>query len=448
METMTICLIVISVLLLVVAVVFIVCSVMLKGKIRTQKEFYDAREKEREESRKALSEEREKAFEAQRKQMEESFRTLSEQNSAGLRRQNMESISELLKPIGEKFGQFDKAVQDSRISAASRDAAMQELIKNMMENSRSVGEEARNLANALSGRSKVQGDFGEMLLTDILKSAGFTEGIHFSTQEVIRDEQGHEIRSEEGRRMIPDVILYYPDDTEVIVDSKLSLTDYRRYLDAKTVEERDKYARAHIESITKHIDELKSKDYASYIPKNHRKVDFNIMFVPVEGAFTLMLEEAPLLWQQAKDAKVLIVSQMNLIIVLNMILMSWKQHDQQQNIAEVYKTASELMGQLRDWMKAFTNVGDHLSKASAAYNEAKAKLTDSNQSVINKIDRMEKMGLSPRRSRGKIKSSAKNMRGGYESVIPSELAENLSSAEVQPEEIDLQEETINETSNE
>lgn len=418
-------LIIASVLLLVVAVVFVVYSIMLKSRLRSQKELYDAREEEREAAQSRIAAEREKAFEMQRKQMEESFKALSEQNSAGLRRQNIESISELLKPIGEKFGQFDKAVQDSRISAASRDAAMQELIKNMMENTKNVGNEARNLANALSGRSKVQGDFGEMLLVDILKKAGFTEGIHFSTQSVIRDESGHEIRSDEGRRMVPDVILYYPDDTEVVIDSKLSLTDYQKYINAETIEDRNKYARAHIESITKHIDELKTKDYASYIPKNHRKVDFNIMFIPVEGAFTLMLEQAPLLWQQAKDVKVLIVSQMNLTIVINMILMSWRQHDQEKNIAEVYKTASDLMGQLRDWMKAFTNIGDHLSKAEAAYNEAKSRLVDSNQSVIKKIDRMERMGLSPRRSKGKIRSSVKNMRSGYESVIPPELAEGL-----------------------
>lgn len=434
-------LIIASVLLLVVAVVFVVYSIMLKGRLRAQKELYDAREAEREAAQSQIVTEREKAFEMQRRQMEESFKVLSEQNREGLRKQNIESINELLKPIEEKFGQFDKAVQDSKISAISRDMAMREHLKTMMETTKSVGNEARNLANALSGRSKVQGDFGEMLLVDILKNAGFTEGVHFSTQSVIRDENGHEIRSDEGRRMIPDVILYYPDNTEVIVDSKISLTDYQRYINAETIEERNRYARAHIESITKHIDELKTKDYASYIPKDHRKVDFNIMFIPIEGAFTLMLEQAPLLWQQAKDAKVLIVSQMNLVIVLNMILMSWRQHDQEQNIAEVYKTASDLMGQLRDWMKAFTNVGEHLSKAETAYNEAKNKLIDSNQSVINKIDRMERMGLSPRRSKGRIRSSVKNMRSGFESIIPSALSENLVS---ENQDADTQEDNINE----
>ena len=399
-------------------------NAVLSSRLKSQEETFRALEEQRAEARLQLEEERKKAFESQRKQMEESFRLLSEQNSAGLRRQNAESITELLKPIQEKFGEFDRTMRTNQEKAAAQDATMKQMMDSLMKKSQSVGEEARNLANALAGHSKVQGDFGEMLLVDLLKASGLEEGVHFMTQGVIRDSSGHEIRSDSGAAMIPDVIVYYPDDTELVIDSKLSLTAYMNYVNAESVEERKRWAKEHVASVTRHVDELKTKDYASYIEDGRRKVDYNIMFIPVEGAFRLMLEEAPLLWQRARDAKVLIVSQMNLMIVLNMILLSWKQHDQEKNIQKVYDTASELMSQLRNWLDSFVKVGDMLGKAGDAYSEAKKKLMDSNQSVIRKIDKLEKLKIAPKRSAGKLKAGGRTV-AGVESVIPKELADGL-----------------------
>ena len=368
--------------------------------------------------------EREKAFESQRKQMEESFKALSEQNSNALRRQNADSIVELLKPVREKFEGFEKTVKDSAKESLERDAAMRESIKMMMDQSRTVGEEAKNLANALTGHTKIQGNFGEMLLVDLLRQSGLEEGVHFTTQDVLRDAQGHEIKSDSGATMIPDVIVNYPDGTQVVIDSKVSLNAYVDYMNSENVEERQILAKKHVDSISRHIDELKTKDYASYIAEGRKKVDYNIMFIPMEGAFRLMLDQTPVLWQRAKDAKVLIVSQQNLMIVLNMILMSWRQHDQEKNIAEVYRTAEEMMGQLKNWMDAFVKVGDSLEAARRAYDDSKAKLMDSNQSVIRKIDKLERMKIGPKRSKAKIKAGARIV-AGQESIIPSELAEGL-----------------------
>ena len=166
-------------------------NAVLSARLKSQEETFRALEEQRAEAGRRIEEERSKAFESQRKQMEESFRLLSEQNSAGLRRQNVESITELLKPIQEKFGEFDKTMRTGQEKSAAQDARMSEMIRNLMEKSQSVGEEARNLANALAGHSKVQGDFGEMLLVDLLKSSGLEEGVHFTTQGVIRDSAGH-----------------------------------------------------------------------------------------------------------------------------------------------------------------------------------------------------------------------------------------------------------------
>ena len=457
METPVIILIAASVLLLAAIVVIIVFAsrigrlngekVALEGQLKAQDETYKALDAqraeqqrqldaERAEQQKRLAEEREKAFESQRKQMEESFKTLSEQNSAGLRRQNAESLGELLKPIQEKFTGFEKTVQDTQKLSVAQDAAMRELLNTVMDQSRTVGEEARNLANALTGHSKIQGDFGEMLLIDLLKNSGLEEGVHFKQQGVIQDERGHEVKSESGATLIPDVIVYYPDDTEVIIDSKVSLTAYVNYMNSDSAEERMRFAKEHISSVSKHIDELKTKDYASYIEGSRKKVDYNIMFIPMEGAFRLMLEESPTLWQRAKDSKVLIVSQMNLMIVLNMILMSWRQHDQEKNIKAVYDTAGELMSQLKNWMDSFVKVGENLSKAQSAYDDSKKKLLESNQSVIKKIDKLEHLKLAPKRSNARIKAGARIV-GGQESIIPQELADGLD-----------QDESVEETNNE
>lgn len=398
----------------------------LNVRLEGEKKLLEDRLELQEQSFKAIADEREKTFESQRKQMEESFKYLSEQNSAGLRRQSAESISELLKPIQDKFEMFDRTIRESQVKDGERSSAMMEAVRQMMERSKSVGDEARNLANALTGHSKLQGDFGEMLLTDLLRNSGLEEGVQYSVQSVMCDEAGHEIKSDAGRTMIPDVIIHYPDDSHVIVDSKVSLTAFVNYCNCEDTVQRKLYAKQHIESISRHIDELKAKDYNSYLEDGQRKIDYNIMFIPIENAFRLMLEEEPVLWQKAKDSKVLIVSQQTLMIVLNMILISWRQHDQQKNIAEVYKTAEELMSQLKSWMSAFVNVGEYLGKAQSAYDESKRKLSESNQSVIRKIDKLEHLKLSPKRSNAKIKAGAR-MVAGQESVIPNELAQGLDS---------------------
>lgn len=396
-----------------------------------RKEADRAREEAQANALKMQSERHQKELES----MRDAFKALSAENSAAFKSQSAESIAELLKPIKEKFEAFDKSVRESRMESAAQSAAMKENIENVLKRSQAVGEEARNLANALTGYSKVQGDFGEMLLTDVLKNAGLVEGIHFITQGVITDSEGHEIKSDAGRTLIPDVMVFYPDDTTVIIDSKVSLNAYKDYMVSDTVEARRKFAKAHVESVRKHVDELKTKDYASYIPDGRRKVSYNIMFIPVEGAFRLMLEEDPVLWQVAKDNNVLIVSQMTLIIVLNMIQMAWKQANQEKNIAEVYKTAEELMSQLSGWMGSYVKIGEALEKARSAYGDASKKLNESNQSVIKKIQKLEKLGLAPKKSQGKIKTTGRSM--GPESIIPAVLSPDI-----------IEEEAINNQENE
>lgn len=372
-----------------------------------------------EEYDKKLREVQESQHKKDMEQMKLAFENLSEKNSLAFKARSTETIAELLKPVQEKFKEFTESVKDSQKSSIERHSRLEQKIEDLDKQSRSVGDEARNLANALTGYSKIQGDFGEMLLVDVLKNSGLTEGIHFLTQGVMTDESGREIRSEQGRAMIPDVMVFYPDDTVVIIDSKLSLAAYNDFMRVETAQERKAFAKQHIESVKRHVKELQDKDYASYLVEGKRKVNYNIMFIPVEGAFRLMLEEEPRLWQMAKDNNVLIVSQMTLVIVLNMIQMSWKQYNQEKNINEVYATVSELMSQLSAWLTSFDDLGTSIEKASANYGKAKQKLLESNQSVIKKIKKLEKLGATPKRSKEKIKATSRLH--GEHSIIPQSL---------------------------
>ena len=378
----------------------------------------DVREEYDREMKENLQRHREE--EERRLRMErEMFENMARRSNEDFRLQSAQSIETLLRPLQEKFGEFSQAVRESQEKSLQRHAQLEQRIVDLDNRSRAVGDQAQNLADALTGYSKVQGDFGEMLLTDVLKNAGLTEGIHFSTQSVVTDEKGRQLRGASGEVLIPDVLVYYPDDTTVVIDSKVSLKDYHQFMVSENAAARKAAARAHVESIRRHVDELKDKDYAGLIPPGRRRVDFNIMFIPMEGAFRLMLEEDPRLWQVARENKVLIVSQMTLIIVLNMIQMSWRQYDQEKNIADVYKTAEELMTQIKGWMDSYVAVGQYLGKAGEAYREATRKLSESNQSVVRKIEKLEKLGLRPRRPGGKIRTSGRLH--GDVSVIPREV---------------------------
>ena len=431
MDTLTIILSILLALAVVAIIVLVAKKAGLEAKLAAQEEAQKQLHAQREAAAKEQREMQEAILKADREQaaksleeMRNAFKALSAENSEHFRKTSAESVGELLKPIQEKFKEFSESVKNSDEKNAERSGSMEKMIHLLSEQSKNVGNQAQALADAITGQSKTQGDFGEMLLVDLLRESGLQEGVNFDVQGVIRDEFGHEIKSDDGRTMIPDVIVHYPDGGEVIVDSKVSLKAFVEWNQAITPEDRSRLAKAHIASIRSHVDELRGKDYASYIPEGRKKIDYNLMFIPIENAFRLMQEEEPLLWQQAKNQGVLIVSQMSLAIVLNMILVAWRQFDQQRNIQEVYKTASELMSVLENWMAEYVKVGEKLKDLGRSYGESTRLLTESNQSVVKKIAKLEKLGATRKRSNAGLKSGGR-MIGGRSSVIPSELAANL-----------------------
>lgn len=352
---------------------------LMKGRIDDTKKFY------------------EENMETMRAQFKAAASEIAENNSKVFRENSAMQIDALLKPLRESLGRFDRSLNDTRAESIRYNAELKASIEMIVKQSAAVGEEAGKLADAITGQVKFQGNFGEMLLDRLLDSAGMRRGVHYEVQGRIRDMEGNAVKTEQGRELQPDVLIYYPDDTAVVVDSKVSLTAFNNYMNASSQQERERYAKAHVRSVASHVEEMAAKDYNSYLPKEKRLVDFNIMFMPVEAAFQLMMATDPLLWQNARSRGVLIVSQMNLLVFLQMIGMGWKQALQERHIAEVYRMAGGIHSQLMGFLQCMDKVGDALDSAGDAYKDALKRLNGSNQSVISKLKRLEEYGVKTER---------------------------------------------------
>lgn len=358
----------------------------MSGRLKDARAFY-------EENIRRMREDDASKGEAMQAQFKAVAAEIMENNSKMFRENSAAQIDALLKPIRESFGRFDKSLNDTRLESVRYNAELKASIEMVMKRSSAVEEEASKLANAITGQVKFQGDFGEMLLNRLLDSAGMRQGIHYDVQGRIRDEQGNAVKTEQGRELQPDVIIYYPDDTAVIVDSKVSLKAFNNYMNASGQAERERFAKEHVQSVLAHVDEMARKDYNSHLPRQKQLVDFNIMFMPVEAAFQLMMTSDPLLWQNARSRGVLIVSQMNLLVFLQMIDMGWKQALQERHITEVYRMAEGIHSQLLGFLQYMDKMGDALKSAGEAYDDAVKRLNGSNQSVVSKLKRLEEYGV-------------------------------------------------------
>lgn len=371
-----------------------VMYVAMRGRLKDAKAFY-------EENLRRITEEDSQRDEMLRTQFRTAASEALERNSRTFRENSAAQIDALLRPIKESLGRFDKSLNDTRLESVKYNAELRASIEMVLKRSSAVEEEASKLANAITGQVKFQGNFGEILLNRLLDSAGMQRGVHYDIQGRIRDAEGNAVKTGQGRELQPDVMVYYPDDTVVIVDSKVSLKAFDSYMNATGQAERDRFAKEHVKSVLAHVEEMSRKDYNSYLPKEKQLVDFNIMFMPVEAAFQLMMATDPLLWQNARSRGVLIVSQMNLLVFLQMIGMGWKQALQERHITEVYRMAEGIHSQLLGFLQNMDKLGDALDNADAAYANALKRLNGSSQSVVSKLKRLEEYGVKNSSLKGK-----------------------------------------------
>jgi len=234
---------------------------------------------------------------------------------------------------------------------------------------------------------------GEIILGDLLASQGLTEGIHYEVQARLRDEQGRPLKNDDtGREMQPDVILHYPQGQDVVIDSKVSLVAYERYVNAETPEEKDRALQEHIKSVRQHVTELSRKDYSKYIKAPRESVDFVIMFVPFESSLQLALVSDPTLWRDAFERKVFITGEQNLLGILHMIHLAWVQNQQAENQEKVFGIAEQLLDRLGDFIQRYNKVGEQIDQARKAFDFSTNKLNEGRQSVVQKGRELVELG--------------------------------------------------------
>lgn len=303
-----------------------------------------------------------------------------------------QSLGQIVTPLKEHIAELKKAMEESGKEQVGLKGEMRQQIQNLMAHSDAARKSADELAAAFKHGSKVQGDWGETLLSELLTAQGLTEGVHFDTQAVIRDADGKVVHSESGATMRPDIILHLDERREVIIDSKVSLTAYVDYVNAENEQERQAFLKAHIESIQKHVKELSAKDYASYIKPPKVSAGYVIMFVPNAGALWTALNAEPSLWRKAADANVYIADEQSLYAALKIVSMTWTQVVQAQNHERVYELAAEMIERVGIFMEKYDAIGRALEKAGNEYEEGKKKLLPQGQSIINTSNKLIKLG--------------------------------------------------------
>ena len=283
-------------------------------------------------------------------------------------------------------------MEDNTLKQTSMSSEMRTHIEHMIRQSLAAQKSTEELTRVFKHGSKVQGDWGETVLDELLEAQGLTRGIHYDTQAVIRNAQGEAVKSDGGNTLRPDVILHLDQRREVIIDSKVSLTAFMDYVNAENEEERQQYLKAHIASLQNHVKELSAKDYSSYIQPPKVKMDYVIMFVPHTGALWTALNEQPDLWRKAMDKNVFIADEQTLFAALRIINLTWTQIAQAQNHEKVFALANEMLNRVSQFMKKYEAIGKALDNASKAYNEGEKKLLDKGQSIIKTCDKLQKLG--------------------------------------------------------
>ena len=328
-----------------------------------------AQEERHKESMAALQARFDEAMNNMKAQVQAATDELLKQRQKEFAEQSNTNLGQIVTPLRETIDRMKKAMEDNTLRQTSMSSEMRTSIEHLMRQSQAAQKSAEELTRVFKHGSKVQGDWGETVLDELLEAQGLTRGIHYDTQAVIRDAQGQAVKSEGGSLLRPDIILHLDQRREVIIDSKVSLTAFMDYVNAETEEERQQYLKAHIASLQSHVKELSVKDYSAYIQPPKVRMDYVIMFVPHTGALWTALNAQPDLWRKAMDKNVFIADEQTLFAALRIINLTWTQIAQAQNHEKVYALANEMLDRVGQFMKKYQALGKALDSAAKAASE-------------------------------------------------------------------------------
>ena len=337
--------------------------------------------------------EREQAEELLRVQFRNLANDILSEQTRHFKETNREALDLLLKPFKENIADFRTRVEQIYSTEREQHGELKGELKNLMELNRRITTETTNLTNALKGNSKVQGDWGEVILETILDSSNLIRGVHYQTQLNIKDEAGNNRR--------PDVVLRLPEGKCIVIDSKVSLTAFVNYTSAESEAERARHLAAHLASVRQHVTELGRKEYQRLVCREVQppveSPDFVIMFIPNEPAFLTALQNDPTIWADAYEKKVIISSPTNLFALLKLVDDLWKRNAQSRNTADIVTYGTKLYDQLVAFTTSLEGVGAALGKAREAYDDAYKRLHTGNDNIVRTGERLRRLGLPTKR---------------------------------------------------
>lgn len=380
-----------------------VCQEKVEAKEEACNALIEAQEKRHQDSLAAQEERHKEAMTAQQSRFDETIEKVTAQMKTAtetmLKERQKEfaessntNLGQIVTPLKDTIDKMKKAIDESTLEQTKLGGEMKSHVENMIRQSEAAKKSAEELTRAFKHGSKVQGDWGETVLDELLESQGLTKGVHYELQPYLRDANGEVIKSDEGAKMRPDVILHLDQSRDVIIDSKVSMTAFMDYVNAENEDDKERFLKAHVNSINEHVKELSKKDYSSYIMAPKVKMDYVIMFVPHTGALWTALNAQPDLWRKAMEKNVYIADEQSLFAALRIVNLTWRQIVQAQNHEKVFELANEMLDRVGLFMKKYQAIGRALETATNAYNEGEKKLQPSGQSIVQTCNKLTKLG--------------------------------------------------------
>ena len=346
-------------------------------------------------------------IESQLNLIKEQMKTTSEdvlkRRQEELDERNREQVSKMLDPLRQSFKDMQTAFDKSKQQQNEALTRLDETIKINMQKSAALGETADRLTRALTGEVKVQGNFGELKLKQLLEDLELKEGEQFDTQETLKDKMGKSLKGDDGKGLVPDFILHFPNNRHVVVDSKMSLTDYERYMNAEDgMPEKTEFLKAHIASVRAQVKRLAKKDYAKFLPNGYNKLNFAIMYVPIEGALNLALLNDDTLWREAYDQGVMILGPQTMYMNLRVLEMMWTQVRQLKNQQAMMEAANNVIDRVQDFGVRFMDVEASVNETMRKIAKLKITTADSGPSIITAAKNLLRAGAKENKRKKSI----------------------------------------------